>query len=199
MTVADPAAAAVFTNSRLRRILMLFAARELSLGEAARQANLDLKRLHHHAGRLVALGLLTVVGTRPRAGRPIKLYRAAAKSFFISQDLLPTSSTEGLANELRQLLASEEQRSMEGILFSVGREGEPAARLIPQGTPSGRSFELWRILRLSAADFADLRADLDAVLSRYQQRSAPKGRVHLVHAAGVVRADESGAPDNKRA
>jgi len=199
MTVENPAAAAVFTNSRLRRILMLFAARELSLGEVARQANLDLKRLHYHAGRLVALGLLNVVGVRSRAGRPIKLYRAAATSFFISQDVLAMSSTEGLANELRELLAAEEQRSMEGILFSVGKEGEPAARLIPLATPSGRAFELWRILRLSAADFAELRADLDAVLSKYQQRLAAKGRVHLVHAAGVVRADESGAPDNKRA
>jgi len=195
--VSDPAAAVVFTNSRLRRLLMLFAGRQLSLGDAARIANVDLKRLHHHAGRLVRLGLLEVAAARPRAGRPIKLYRAAAESFFISQQLLPTSSTEGLADELRKLLTSEEQRSIDGILVGIGKEGEPSVRFVPRGEPVGRSFELWRILRLSPADFGELRSDLDAVLVKYQQRISHRGRVHLVHAAGVVRSDDSGVPDNK--
>ena len=43
---------------------MLFAGRELSLGEAAKLANLDLKRLHYHAQRLVRFGLLEVAATR---------------------------------------------------------------------------------------------------------------------------------------
>lgn len=197
MAVSDPAAAAAFVNSRLRRTLMLFARHDLSLGEAARAANLDLKRLHHHAQRLVQLGLLKVSSIRPRAGRPIKMYRAAADAFFISQRHLPTSSTKGLSDELRHLLAEEENRSVDGILISIGHEGEPVVRLVPHGTPSGRSFELWRILRLSPADFAELREDLDAVLTKYQQRASPRGRIHLVHAAGAVRSDERGAPDNQ--
>ena len=195
-TVADPAAAAVFASSRLRRLLMLFASGPLSLSEAAARGNLDLKRLHHHAGRLTRLGLLEVCGQRPRAGRPIKLYRAVSDAFFIPEELFPQPFGEELSDELRDCLAAQSARSSRGLLLTVGPNGEPLGRVIKTEEDSADAFEFWRVLRLSHDDVAKLRSEIEAVFRSFQARSKGPSCVYLLHAAAARRKDESGPIDN---
>ena len=76
--VRDPKMAAALSDPLRRRVVLLLAKRERSLGELALAADVELKRLHYHVGVLQALGLVVVTGRRPRAGRPAKLYRAVA-------------------------------------------------------------------------------------------------------------------------
>ncbi|HKX92990.1 MAG TPA: hypothetical protein VJM15_11285 [Sphingomicrobium sp.] len=194
--VTDPAAAAAFASSRLRRLVMLFAAAPLSLSEAAARGNYDLKRLHHHVGRLVKLGLLKVCGIRPRGGRPIKIYRAVSDSFFVPEELFPRPFGEELAHELREGLAAAAARSARGLLLTVGPNGEPVGRVITEPRETRGTFEYWRVLRLSESEFEQLKAEIDAVLRRFEAKPVRPSHVYLVHAAAARRSDDSGLVDN---
>lgn len=194
--VRDPAVGAVFARTRLRRIVMLFASGPLSLSEAAARGNVDLKRLHHHVGKLTRLGLLEVCEVRARAGRPIKVYRATSDSFFVPEELFPRPFGDELSDELRDCLAAHSTKSSRGLLLTVGPNGEPIGRVVKSKTQPDEAFELWRVLRLSREDVARLRSEMDAVLRRFP--SKPKGRsnVFLVHAAAARRREEAGSIDN---
>jgi hypothetical protein len=188
MTVADPRQAAVFTNSKLRRLLMLFADGPLGIGEAAARSGIELKRLHHHVVRLHRLGLLRVAGVRRRAGRPIKLYETAAAEFFVSDEAAPAPFGERLARELRESLATDRSRSAAtGMLFSLGPGGEPVGRTVGERGASAQSGEMWQVLRLPPAEARILTEELREVLRRYEGRSAEAGVPYLVHAAVVRR------------
>jgi hypothetical protein len=188
MTVADARQAAVFTNSRLRRLLMLFAAGPLSVGEAAARSGIELKRLHHHVVRLRRLGLLQVAGERRRAGRPVKLYVTPAPAFFVPDTAAPAPFGERLARELRESLAAERSRSSaEGMLFTLGPGGEPVARTVGEDRTGEGPGEMWQILRLRPADARTLTAELRELLRRYEGTRAEDGPAYLVHAAVVRR------------
>jgi hypothetical protein len=194
--IRDPAAGPVFASSRLRRMLMLFASEPLSLSEAAQRLKIDLKRLHYHVLRLVKLGLVEVSGERRRAGRAIKLYRATSEIFFVPEELLPKPFGDELSAELRACLGAEASKSSRGLLLYVGPKGEPVGRVVKQEVGTSEAFELWRILKLSIADAARLRSELEAVLQKFQAPSQGASHVFLVHAAAARRRDQSGSVDN---
>jgi len=194
--VDRPAAGAMFTSSRMRRILMMFAREPLSLKEASDLSNIELKRLHYYVQRLIRAGLLRVESVRPRAGRPSKVYRTVGPAFFVSNEVLPRPSTDEIAAELRALLQSDEARGSIGILVSVGPRMEPRVEFVLSDERERRGFEFWRILRLRREEFERLRAELDAVLSQYQAPHDDRGEVYLLHAAGVPRRHPEGVVDN---
>jgi hypothetical protein len=194
--IRDPSVGAVFANSKMRRLVMLFASAPMSVGEAALRTGTELKRLHHHVQKLVRLRLLEVAAVQPRAGRPIKLYRSTSDAFFVPEEVMPRPFGEGLALELREMLHAEASRSSQGLLWTIGPNGEPRGRVVSAEEVSPNAFELWRILRLAPGDIARLRDDLDAVLQKYQGQARSRAQVYLVHAAAAQRRDESGAPDN---
>ena len=196
MTVRDPRAAALFTRPQQRRLLLWFARRPKSVGEAAAALGMDLKRAHYFIRRLESLGLLVVAGERHRAGRPVRLYRAVADSFFIPHVAAPRGFGDDLAGELRESLARELMHGEGGMLFTANRDGAVRARLVGAGGPHGGT-EMWRVLRLRRDDVAALRRDLAALLNRYQRRpGATGGDIYLVHAAVARRLTESGLVDN---
>lgn len=176
---------------------MMFVREPLSLAEAVSRSGIELKRLHNYVQRLVRVGLLRVAALRPRAGRPIKLYRTVADSFFVPGDLLLKPSTDEIASELRGLLQADEARGTEGIRVSLGAALEPKIEFVMSEDRPRRGFELWRILRLKRGEFEQLRNELDAVLSRYQRPADGRGEVYLMHAAGVLRAGHEGVLDNR--
>ena len=182
----------------MRRLVMLFAHEALSLSQASRRANIELKRLHHHVQRLVRLGLLEVATVQPRAGRAIKHYRATSKAFFVPEEIMPKPFAQEIALELRELLHAEAARTSRGLLWAVGPNGEPLGRVVSAEQVSPEAFELWRILRLEPGEVSDLRAELDAVLLRYQRSASSRGNMYLVHAAAARRRDDSGPADNAR-
>jgi hypothetical protein len=197
--VRDPAAAAVFTSSRQRRMLMLFATRPRTISEAAAASGIELKSLHHHATKLCRLGLLEVVGERSRAGRPLKLYRTTGDSFFIPEHAAPKPFFAELAAELRECLATANCREGRGMLFTLGADGQPLARLMVDDEASREGIEMWRILRLTGEELVSLRDELRAVVDRYEQKTAGRGAAYLVHQAIALRRRHSGSVDNERA
>lgn len=181
LTVADPRAAAALIDPVSQGMVLAFGGRPRSLAEVARDRDLDIKRLHHHVLRFCRLGLLEVVETRARAGRPIKLYRTTAEAFFVPHAAGPELYTERLARDLREGLRSAAARPGKGFLFYQGADGLPRAEPA-RGDTAPEAMEAWRILRLAPPDMAALSADLEALLNRYMARSG-HGQAFLVHAA----------------
>lgn len=195
LRITNPQAAAIFTNSRMRRLLMQYAGEARSVSAVSQRMNMDLKQVHYCTRRLLNLKLLKVAQVLPRAGRPMKLYRTVADSFLVPDELMDVPSTQGLANELRSLLADGGDRG--ALLLTLGPAGEPRVQLEGTGDSRNPNFELWRILRLNRSDMLGLRADLEAVLRKYQQGSNRKGgKVFLVHCAAAMRTDDRGSVDN---
>ncbi|MBV9881913.1 MAG: hypothetical protein JO276_02795 [Sphingomonadaceae bacterium] len=195
--VRDARTAAIFTDPRLRRILLWFTRSPKSIGETAALLGMDLKRTHYYVRKLVRLGLLFVAEERARAGRPILHYRAAGDSFFVPSEVAPKGFGEELARELRESLAIEAARSEGGILFTAAKGGSPRGRVVGQRGAAG-AVEMWRVLRLAPKQAAALKRDMTALLNRHQKIAAERGgTAYLVHAAVAPRLVASGLADNE--
>jgi hypothetical protein len=187
MIVREPRAAAAMTDPKLRRVVLGFVREPRSVSAVATATGADLRRLHQQVVKLCALGLLEVVEARQRAGRPIKLYRAAAEAFFVPHEAAPELATEGLARELRQAVRAEAQRAGEGMLFSVDDGGAPRMQLVTEDGTRPRSAETWLVLRLEPGEAEALHRELREVIERHAAASSRRGKPHLVHAAIVER------------
>jgi hypothetical protein len=130
VTISDPRAAAVFTDSQLRRILLQFADRPRRLAEVASEQALDLKRLHHAVTKLLRLGLVGVAQERQRAGRSIKLYQCTGQSYFIPSAAAPVPFSRGLAKELQCAIERDAAASIDGIVFYLDPEGRVSGQWI---------------------------------------------------------------------
>jgi hypothetical protein len=195
-TIRDPRAAAVFTQSQLRRILLQFAGQPRGIAEVAAELAMDLKRLHHAVTKLHRLGLLEVAEERPRAGRNIKLYRCAGERYFIPCEVTPAPFSEGLARELQGAIARDVAATTEGIEFWLDGQGRVSGRMVPRRGAGSPPLDSWRILRLSAAKAAQLQQALTQVLDRFQNEAGSGSQVFLVHTGMARRPDHVGPTDN---
>lgn len=179
--IRTAAAASAFANARSRAVLLALAAQERSLRQLAGKTGLKLNLLHYHVTRLQALGLIEVVRTEKRPGRPVKVYRAVARAFFVPARLAGGEVGEKLSAELRERLALARARSGgEGTLYFVGDDGGPRMRRLGGDEPA-EGAEYWSLLDLSRTDSAALAAEMKALLGRYRGRAGR--RQYLVHAA----------------
>jgi hypothetical protein len=196
LTIRDPRAAAVFTQSPMRRILLQFAGAPRGVSEVAAGLAIDLKKLHHAVTRLHRLGLLEVAEERARAGRSIKLYRCAAERYFIPCELAPVPFSQGLAKELQDAIAREVAATAQGMEFWLDAQGRVAGRLVPRHGSGAPPLDSWRILQLSASQAGRLKQALTEVLDRFQTQAGEGGQVYLVHTGMARRLDHVGATDN---
>jgi hypothetical protein len=196
ITIRDPRAAAVFTRSHLRRILLQFAEQPRSMAEVASALAIDLKQLHHTVTRLCRLGLVEVAEERKRAGRKIKFYRCAGQSYLIPCAVTPAPFSQGLAMELQGAIAREVAATAEGMVFWLDAHGRVSGRLVPKRGAASPPLDSWRILRLSASQADALKKELTKVLDRFQSTEGAGGQVYLVHTGMARRLDHVGATDN---
>jgi hypothetical protein len=198
LRVIDERTAAALGDPMLRRLTLGFIGRARSLSEVAASSGLELKRLHYHVTRLCRLGLLEVVGERPRRGRAIKLYRATAESFFISSDVAADLFTEPLSRELREAIRLQQLKAGGGMLLYTAKNGEPIMRPVADEASSSTATELWKVLRLDAEEAVALREDLRGLLDRYAAQSSARGKPYLIHAALARRKSPTVSVDNAK-
>jgi len=180
-------AAAALGSARQRHILLLFASAPLTLAEAAARSGMELKSLYHHARKLHRAGLLAIVGERPRAGRPMKLYQAVADMFFVRDEALPQPFTHSLAEELSESLLRHGFRPGRGILFGIDPSGEPMARRVDGAGARSEVLDLWFLLHVRPQDLPKLKAELSSVAQRYDRSGGSGAKPYLVHAAAAPR------------
>ena len=182
--IAGRGQAAALDHPLRARLLMACARQERCLTDLAREFGEPLPKLHYHLGRLTACGLLRQARAEPRAGRPIRYYRAVADSFLISLADMGESLAEGLNRELRRSLAEQTNRRDLSLLYHLDEAGRMRVRLIdPDGRGrASRAFEFWKVLRLTAEQRMALAEEIAAVIARYEAASSA-GELFLVHAA----------------
>lgn len=194
LTIRSAAAAAALADDRVRSLLVLFTPAARPLAEVARCSGMRLKDLHYQARKLVRLGLLCVVGERPRAGRPIKLYRAVADQFFVPDELLPNPFVRSLSVELDEVLLRSDFTPGHGTLFGVGPDGERYIRRVTEDGDMGEMFDLWLMLRLSRSDLAEFKDAIRAVMLEFENRSGPGQRPYLFRSTAVPRLQRNALP-----
>jgi hypothetical protein len=182
--VTDPRAATALADPYQRRLVLLLSGGDRTLAEIARAADLDLKKLHYHVGRLCKLGLVRITRRQQRAGRPFKLYRAVADAFFVPAEVMASGPVKALVAQLNQSLAALRNRTREGVLYYRDDEGGPQMRAVRDpGAKNIPAVELWRVLRLSRSEAISLARQLENLLKVPSQGQRSGEKPYLIHFA----------------
>jgi len=145
--------AALLSDPVGRAFFYPFLARTRSVKEAADELGCRLDATHYRVRRFLEAGLLRVVGKRPRAGRPIKLYRSVADVIYVPFDLTPFAELE---ERIRKDVRAEEDRLVTALARAVrlsGREGRRLYRrangelMVDAGSESGRDSDWGELIR----------------------------------------------------
>lgn len=89
----------LLTDPATLRQLEPFLGRDVSVGQAASETGQKPNTMLSRVRRLVAAGILRETSSLRRRGRPIKLYRSAADTFFIPFDVTSADSLEAALAE----------------------------------------------------------------------------------------------------
>jgi hypothetical protein len=183
LRITDAKVAAAFANDRQRNLVLQLVNREQSLQELAEVSKISLSLLHYHVGRLERLGLIGVVRYKARSGRPIKIFRSTARSFFVPAYLMSRSPEEELYAELRACLdRSRRGGEGEGMLYFVDEHASARMRKM-RGRVAVPGAEFWLRISLSNANAQSLAEDMKLLLARYQRCGTSPTRAYVVHCA----------------
>jgi hypothetical protein len=177
-------------DPRRRHLILSFVGRERGVAEVAKSSGLSISLVHYHVRRLCQLGILKVASVERRAGRPIRKYTARAAAFFVPDALLRRGAGAALDRELDAALERRRDSSV-GWLAYVDRQGAMRMRREPAALEKRPQLDAWRILDLDDTAAADLAAELERVLERFERRqSSQRSRRFLVRCALAPRAGD---------
>lgn len=198
LRVTDPAAVALLWHPAKRVHLRPFIGRSAGLADAARSLGVKKTAMSYWIRRLLDTGLIRPCAAAP-AGRPVPRYRCVADRLRISLADAPLASHEAMFDDVdarwhpqtRQALGRAIARQapwLDLVIESTGPAGL-ATELVPNGpgAPPDDFLYYRGRLWLDAAERDRLRAELDALWSRYAALSdrADKPHAVLVHMVAV--------------
>ncbi len=210
--VEDATQARLLVDPTALRYFRPFLARDASIAEVARETGLNPDALRYRVGTFLRAGLLTVVRERPRAGRPIKIYRSRHDAYLIPYARTPHASLEeafaATYDGTIRRIARAQARRFEKLGWDGQRlyrdaggetwlEGAPEVGRGADPTdperPLGYDFAI--DVRLTDAEARALQDGLLALLGRYRSHAARDrqdgaGHRYLVMAAFVPVGDE---------
>ena len=188
--VTDPEAANLLSDPAQLELLEPFFRGDVVLGELAKELGVKLNTLLYRVNKLVDLGLVEVVREEPRRGKPVKVYRAAARVFFVPfesttsvnlGELLGSMTFEGgrlfhreAARALQTLAPSwglrivlNEQKQLMALLTDSegGRRGEFTDSFFGPAAPALFFGEGW--LTLDFATAKEMQRELFELFKRY--------------------------------
>lgn len=94
--VTNPRAIRILADTDAAPWLKPFMREALSVKAATEELGVSIQAMHYRVQRMLRAGLLEVTEVRRRPGRPIKRYRAVARSFRIPLDRVPPGLVEDL-------------------------------------------------------------------------------------------------------
>jgi hypothetical protein len=168
---------------------------ERSLKDAAEELAVPLNRLHYWVCRFMQLGLIRVTRVEKRVGRPVKYYRASARSFLVPPELVPIGQFESIEMYwVKKFWASLETSAprllhMSGVRVFVDAEGVMNSQSCqshdeawnPLSPEVGAELNTWsNTLYLSRDDAKELQTRLMDLFLQYTQKLGTKQYViHL--------------------
>jgi DNA-binding Lrp family transcriptional regulator len=206
--VDDPVAATLLLDDVARSVLAAFLEGERGVREAADTLGLDLDATLYRVKRLERAGLLVQVGLRRRAGRPVRLYRAAAEAWFVPFEVLPHADLEEAFFEMHVDQGRRLARAAARALRQTSWAGYRIARgdgggLSVQGVrEDGRAFadpdsyagpvDASVELHLRPADALRLNQELRALVERYLALQEGRGEPNRLLVVACVPLDDEG-------
>jgi len=180
--VDDPRQAALLVDDDALRFFRPFLARDATVKDAAEEVGVSLDRMLYRVRTFVDAGLLRVVRERPRAGRPIKVYRSSHDAYFVPYAATPFASLQEVLRErfgdtarrIADALAAHEAahpsgwdgyrlyRTPDGETWVVGNDAE---------VRDVDAVDAFATLRLRQEDAHALRDALADLLTTYARRS----------------------------
>ncbi|WP_412028055.1 hypothetical protein [Deinococcus yunweiensis] len=142
-----PEQARLLLSDTCQQLLARVIRAEASATEAAQAAQITVKQAHHRLSRLVAAGLVQVVGSRPRSGRPVKVYRAVARTYRTPFELTDAATLEDLMGQIfgpfldtfnERLVRLFVHDDRHELMLTADERGRPTMNLNPQATPRER-------------------------------------------------------------
>lgn len=183
LTITDESGAAAFASATTRAIIFQLMKGERSLSDLRDALAMSLSLLQYHVARLERLGLVIVSSTKPRSGRAIKMYRAAALEFCVPGTVLPRTPGAGLKEELNEALDRAELRQPTNTVYFLDEQGTPRMRRSRHANAS--AHQRWWRLRLSPADAAKLGREMSDLVTKFERAEGTGGQAHLCHFALV--------------
>lgn len=187
--IGDRRVADLLSHPATLRQLEPFLGKATSVAEAARETGEKPNTVLARVRRLLAAGVLVQHGSRPRRGRPIRLYRSAADAYFIPFD---ATSSESLEAGLAEREAYWEKLLREGVVRArrdrigvwgtrIYRDQRGRLQIQTAVTPDRNyttldpdgpaALSAWRDnVYLDFDDAKDLQRELFALLLRYQRK-----------------------------
>lgn len=179
MAVTDPAATALLVDEKARHFLRPFMPQACGLSEAARQLGVGRSLVSYWVGRLGKAGLLQAEAD-PQ-GR--KVWRSTADCFVVALRDMPMDSDaavlsghmDGAYERMKQALLRVARQEESNWQFRVSHTAQGVVHAITPRSGNLADVKLLNnraTIRLSAAQGAALRKELDDVLARYVQMHA---------------------------
>lgn len=126
--VDDPTQAAIITDPVRSRFLGPFLGRERTVTQAATEVGCTPNSMLYRVRRMVDVGLLTVVGSRSRPGRPIKVYRSSHHGYFVPNEAMPYDDIQHRVGRQGRGLIELLTHAYTDVLFRSGNSGRVLAR-----------------------------------------------------------------------
>lgn len=208
LTIEDPEQARLLSDLSVFRYFEPFIARELSVSEAAAEADCGIDTLLYRVRRFISAGLLTVVRSEKRAGRPVKFYRSVADAFFVPFAAMPYATLEERLASQMESSNGRLIRSIAQVLRDTGLEGRRIFRgpngvvwnesaadahtpLKPDDPEMPAAFQFEIGLHLAFSEAKELQRELYGLFERYRDREAGTGQKYLWQLALLPEAPEN--------
>jgi hypothetical protein len=150
-TIRDTEQARLLSDPKHSRYFEPFVARDCTVSQAAKEVGCNVDTMLYRVKTFLQLGLLKIVKTQQRRGRPINVYRSSAEQYFIPFEVTPFEDVEA---RIRW-----QNRENENIIVPI------LAKILQQSGREGRHIyrdangEVWDS---SASDAATLPTDLNS-------------------------------------
>jgi DNA-binding transcriptional ArsR family regulator len=180
VAVIEDAAAAQASLDPVRARLLAELAEPASATMLAARVNQPRQKVNYHLRALEQHGLVELVEERRKGNMTERVLRATAASYVISPVALaavqpdPARSPDRLSAQWLLAIAARLVRDVGALLTGSAKEGKPVATFAIDGevrfaSPAER-----------AAFAEELSAAVTALVSKYHDETAPKGRPHRV-------------------
>jgi hypothetical protein len=122
--IQDPEQARLLSDPESFRYFRPFFARDCTVARAAKELGSKVDTVLYRVKLFVEAGLLKIVETETRRGRPIKIYRSSADAYFIPFAVTPFEDIEAALKEDIQKSGDIIAYHMARVIHSSGRDGK---------------------------------------------------------------------------
>lgn len=126
--VDDPARAAIVADPIRSGFLRPFLGRGRTVTEAATEVGCTANAMLYRVRRMEAVGLVEVIETHRRAGRPIKVYRSVHDGYFVPNDAMPYDDLKHRITGQGQKIFEQLADAYASVLLMSGNSGRVLAR-----------------------------------------------------------------------